>query len=792
MNPSLDCEMVGTKEHPFLESAATCSFCLDFNSSFLRRQWRRFGSLYPVDVPFGFTIPKLSENLESTGCAGCSLLMKAAAVVTQEFGIEFHDAILEYEGRNVCGEGLSLTFSSLHPVHVDDVVLEKARSTPGLKTELITAPSAGDPSRKHEKRISSPVYEIFVNTSKTGNPSASLTFDGTALRLWPSRCGDTGSVAALGWAMAQIKHCRAEHAICASSNAHWSLPTRVIDLGEDLADLKSPSRLYESAGEQATYVCLSHCWGGNVPIQTNSKTFNDFKKVIQWSTLPKTFQDAIIFTRRLGIRYLWIDSLCIIQDDDEDWFTEAGRMASIYEHAEVTLSAASSTNSSEGLFRRSDVGACLDPEHNIWVRQRPDPEFFERAGEFIMGSKSVSPLLKRAWVFQERLLSRRVLHFTPWELVLECKTSNAAESGQDWIDTTDKHSLRMIYDASSASVWTKSDLWRHLVTSFTHLGLTKAGDTLPAMAGLASRMFQLEGLSHNYLAGLWKHQLLDDLLWSWNRLGPHEINKTMPTWSWARSTGGKSFIRPTENVALCKVVEAVCTSTRGDQHTFLHVDGGHVLIRGHVIPARHTRSGIVVMDVPRVFHMVKKDYLWHEPPEPEPMLKDQSLAFLPIAPSLHDDGLKIIALTLLAVGHVGTEKVYRRVGIAHMQSLYLQPYNYVFGPETTLATYLKSQISLAESILVDGRYSYSREMPSMREGASKSHTRLQDSTFFEHMCLYGGEGHPEISLQTFSGRPHLNLLRKQLREEEDRIEAWRRAEETRTDHAHEPQLIKII
>lgn len=92
--------------------------------------------------------------------------------------------------------------------------------------------------------------------------------------------------------------------------------------------------LYESKGEAVPYVTLSHCWGQTDSIhsiQTERHNLRDHKKVIKFLSLPKTFQDAVTLCRELGIKYLWIDSLCIIQNDEADWVTESAKMGSIYE-----------------------------------------------------------------------------------------------------------------------------------------------------------------------------------------------------------------------------------------------------------------------------------------------------------------------------------------------------------------------------------------------------------------------------------------------------------------------------
>jgi hypothetical protein len=121
-------------------------------------------------------------------------------------------------------------------------------------------------------------------------------------------------------------------------------------------DLKS----YESAGEslQARYICLSHCWGdaSNLPMRTTRSTLDEYKQRIRWSILPKTFQHAVMFTRKLRIRYLWIDSLCIVQDDVDDWLRESGKMCSVFQHSTLTLCATASQDSNGGLFSKPMLG----------------------------------------------------------------------------------------------------------------------------------------------------------------------------------------------------------------------------------------------------------------------------------------------------------------------------------------------------------------------------------------------------------------------------------------------------
>ncbi|KAH8879774.1 HET-domain-containing protein [Thozetella sp. PMI_491] len=747
--------MAGTNDDPFLEGIAQCTFCLDFDASFLRRQWRRFGRLPAVEVPYGFTLAKLQENIARNGCKGCGLLMKAAEHITHEFSIDFRNAFFEYIDKGGI-QGLSFTLALLHPVHASDSVLERAHSERDLKIRRVTGPSEDDPSRKTEHRVSSPDYELFaILGQEHPRAPAHASIVGRA-----SRCGDTGSNAAVQWAMAQIQHCRTTHPLCEVEHPNWTLPTRVLDLGDDLSQLTADPKLHETHDEQAHYACLSHCWGRSLPVETTISTLEGFKQRISWQLLPKTFQDAIVFTRKLGIRYLWIDSLCIIQDDAQDWFAEASRMASVYEHAQVTLMAAASTDSSGGLFRQARPEACLSQEEGIWLRQLPSPAFFEQPGKSPSASEDIAPLLTRAWVFQERLLSRRVIYFTPLELVLECRVATATESGHNWIDASVKHTFSAIYRMTAEGDEPTSTMWRSLVQLFTHLGLTKVADTLPAMAGLAKRI----------------------------------VNKDIPTWSWARTDAGKSFISIPNMLPLCEVVEAGCSSSLGEENLFVHVDGGCILVSGFLIAAKETGPGVEVDHVPRVRHVVKRDYDWQDPPEPEPAITSGKLFFLPIGASVGDDDISITALALREDQDKDGCEAYRRVGVATMKMLYLQPYNYILEDETALVFHLKNQIELAESILEDERYKpESTSGPLwLRKDSSALAIQLRHAAYFEHLDRYGGGDHPEVPFEEFCGRPHLDSMKKQLREEQMRILEWKRRNDEGEEQVYQKRAIKII
>jgi hypothetical protein len=249
--------------------------------------------------------------------------------------------------------------------------------------------------------------------------------------------------------------------------------------------------------------------------KTVAATLEPFKKNIPLEILTKTFRDAVDLCRRLEIYFLWIDSLCIKQDDAEDWKSQAPEMAGIYENAILTIAASMSVNGSGGLYAENQPnylsanGLCIQ-EQGTKFPTRPSI------------SLKAWPLLKRGWVFQERKLSRRMIHFGAEEVVWECKSDVARESGG--------YCSRRLLTTGADSL---SARWKNYVRVYSELQLTFEKDKLIALSGIAKRTAKLFP-DDRYIAGLWERTLLSDLAWHNSRY-PAARPSTFcaPTWSWA-------------------------------------------------------------------------------------------------------------------------------------------------------------------------------------------------------------------------------------------------------------------
>jgi len=217
--------------------------------------------------------------------------------------------------------------------------------------------------------------------------------------------------------------CCSSHDTCNLARSNGSLPTRLLDVGNPRASfVKVQVTTPATTGE---YLALSHCWGDPSDMATvlTNETFNEYITTgLAFELLPKTFQDAVLFTRSLGKRYLWIDSLCIIQNNADDWDREAATVCSVYQGALLTIAAASSSSGRGGLLYEP-------PTHRI-TRTTPNGPYTLFGRESIRHKEKEYPLLTRGWASQERLLSPRTLYFGSKELLWERRGSRTCQCGE--------------------------------------------------------------------------------------------------------------------------------------------------------------------------------------------------------------------------------------------------------------------------------------------------------------------------------------------------------------------------
>jgi hypothetical protein len=229
---------------------------------------------------------------------------------------------------------------------------------------------------------------------------------------------------------AWMKACLETHEACGLTDSNPLLPSRVLDIGQDEQDT---IRLCEfSDGTRGSYAALSHCWGKSQPLTLSHDTMESRRTGIDPELLPKVFLDAVVVARSLGLQYLWIDSLCIIQGDEEDWAREAPKMGSVYSNAPLVIAASSAKSSSDGFLNSRVTGDIIGIPYPD--RSSTKPSFYLQevlqtlvAGQDILEDE---PLFSRSWVMQERYFATRMLAFATHQMVWECKSICQTEDGR--------------------------------------------------------------------------------------------------------------------------------------------------------------------------------------------------------------------------------------------------------------------------------------------------------------------------------------------------------------------------
>ena len=363
----------------------------------------------------------------------------------------------------------------------------------------------------------------------TGMPSSNGTWSSAEVQL------------AQGW----IKACAKDHGKCRRTRTTF-MPSRLIEVGTT----KDPIiKLCEGriVAPEAEYTTLSHCWGTTACYMLKKTNFEDMKILISHNVLPKTIGDAILITRSLQIQYIWVDSLCIIQDSVDDWATECEKMGSIYAGSYCNIAATAASINEEGCIFDRDPASILP----VKIQQLSRFPFQSCA---ILTDEDVwaldvqkGPLLQRAWVVQERLLAPRNLHSGRRQLSFECNERLACETYPAGFPENLVGTKSLKQQCSTRSKFKKRGelspwaidrmrmTWAMFVAEFSEGKLSRAQDKLAAVRGVAAQMGVAIGSP--YVAGLWLDQLPEQLLWRVEALledlrhfsTPYQA----PSWSWA-------------------------------------------------------------------------------------------------------------------------------------------------------------------------------------------------------------------------------------------------------------------
>lgn len=395
---------------------------------------------------------------------------------------------------------------------------------------------------------------------------------------------------ALDLARQWLAACENKHRCCEQpSNAF--IPDRLLEITDNSIKLRVKPQKAES------YVALSHCWGSTKPIVLSAENLDSFQEGLSWTDLPQTFKEAAQVTHNLGFRFMWIDTLCIIQDSEKDWEEQSTLMASVYGNATLVLAASAANSTEDGfLMTKNDSPT----EARLKLARSEHHQSIDRyfCVRMVTSSAIRGPLDERAWAYQEEAVSRRYLAYAESGMEWSCTQTRYSEIGRylPMREIGKPANLINLFNSCPDTDMLKAYWSTELVLSYKLRKLTVQSDILLALSAIAQE-FQAK-TKWTYLAGLWKEDLFRGLAWFCPEEdilpapGPHRgtshnkyEQKYCPTWSWASVDNDtlvttETFLHSSRRYfeAVPTVVEA-CTLP-GPRSPFGLVHDGLVILRG--------------------------------------------------------------------------------------------------------------------------------------------------------------------------------------------------------------------
>ncbi|PMD58888.1 HET-domain-containing protein [Hyaloscypha bicolor E] len=331
---------------------------------------------------------------------------------------------------------------------------------------------------------------------------------------------------------------------CESQNGHSKCrpvpfaPLRLLTVGLDGKPLRLVER--DTTTIRTDYAALSYCWGNSLQLRTTKGTLTIFSKEVPSKLIPRTFADAIHIARALRIPYIWIDALCIVQDDEQEWQSEATHMSEIYRGSQLTITATESVDSLQGCFPPEKPGL---HSAGLFFRTRPngldDRSSLVRIYRNDIRDSVVedSVISTRGWTLQEQLLSPRLVFCMQPDMHWKCQCNYQTQSGLSFEPrmAPDRGGLFLDLNHRLDDLWYRSS-WRRIIEGYSLREFTFSQDRVPAIAGM-TRYFA-STLEDVPILGLWVRSFARDLAWLRGG-GRQQMSNTsgLPSWTWLACQG---------------------------------------------------------------------------------------------------------------------------------------------------------------------------------------------------------------------------------------------------------------
>ncbi|KXJ94853.1 heterokaryon incompatibility protein-domain-containing protein [Microdochium bolleyi] len=372
-------------------------------------------------------------------------------------------------------------------------------------------------------------------------------------------------------------------------------PTRLICVADNQV------RIVKTGGAVLRYTTLSHRWGHNEQFKLLKATEESMARDIPWDTIPKTFRDAMNLTRQLGVDHIWIDTICIMQDDPDDWRFEATRMKDVYSSSHLNIAANHSLGSNGGLYAdrqtagdfpiciMAEAGSKDSPQSTLCIRQLPKESHAAYSTDDIKTDDlAYSPLLGRGWILQERVLSPRMVYYDSQELKWECRGGCDCLCGgmitMAGFVVAYRNALGIsrrdaVLPPLQQNYYYLPIRWMLIAERYSMCDLTFVADRVIALAGVAEQALASDMPTGRYLAGAWEKDLANQLCWE--VLDTHRKPQDVylaPSWSWLSVVGRLRFPNRGED-EMCnqdiavEITQAECTLVDDSRPTGPITDG---------------------------------------------------------------------------------------------------------------------------------------------------------------------------------------------------------------------------